>query len=63
MKIRVTLSTENNVPVSSLGDNPEEKVRAAWELICNMMNDLSDRDTMSLDKIEILGDFKEAEGD
>lgn len=32
MKVKVTILTQNNIPLSTLGDNPEEKVRIAWEL-------------------------------
>ena len=31
MKIRITLMTENDLPVSELGDNPVEKIKAAWD--------------------------------
>lgn len=32
MKVRVTLMTSNNVPVSALGDDPEEKAKQVWEI-------------------------------
>lgn len=38
MKVRVTLLTENNTPISVLGENPEEKLRKAWEAFAAMVN-------------------------
>ena len=38
MKVRVTLMTENNVPIEKLGPNPEAKIKEAWEFIMTVMN-------------------------
>lgn len=37
MKIRVTLMTENNVPVSELGEYPERKIRHAWDALIGIL--------------------------
>ena len=53
MKIRVTMLTENNEPIEKLGDNPELKVRLAWEMICDMISRGSG-DKATLEKVEIV---------
>lgn len=53
MKVRVTLMTENDKPVSALGKNPEEKLKRGWELVCAMLNTMSD-DGATLENIEIV---------
>lgn len=53
MKIKVTLLTENEKPVSVLGENPEEKARKAWELVCAMLN-MQGEDKIQLENVEIL---------
>ena len=55
MKIRVVLMTENNMPVSALGDNPEEIARRGWETFCALQN-MKSEDRVTLEKIEIIGD-------
>ena len=42
MKVRVTVMTENNVPVSELGENPERKIRKAWDAIIAFINLMSE---------------------
>lgn len=37
MKIRLTIMTENDKPVENLGDNPEEKIKKAWDILLSMM--------------------------
>ena len=55
MKVRVTLLTENDKPVSALGDNPEEKVKKAWESIIAMIMllDGKGRDKATVEKVEV----------
>ena len=56
MKIKLTLITENNVPVESLGEKPEEKVKQAWELALTMLAIMSDDDSKAqVESVEILG--------
>lgn len=45
--------TENDKPISNLGENPEEKVKRGWELICAMLNTAGD-DSVALEKVEIV---------
>lgn len=55
MKVRVVLLTENDVPVSKLGPNPEAKVRAAWEMLLNLSTLETDgRDRGVVESVEIL---------
>ena len=35
MKTRITIYAENDKPMELLGNNAEEKVRAAWEVLLN----------------------------
>lgn len=53
MKVRVTLMTENDKPVSALGDNPEKELRKGWELVCALLNMQSD-DKATLENAEIV---------
>lgn len=53
MKVRVTLMTENDKPVSDLGENPEEKIRKAWEFVCALLNMRGD-DRTTLERAEIV---------
>lgn len=36
MITRVTIIAKNDAPMSVLGDNPNEKVKAAWEVMLNL---------------------------
>ena len=38
MKVRVTLITENDKPVSMLGENPEVAIKRAWDLVLAMLS-------------------------
>lgn len=61
MKLRVTLMTENDLPVSVLGPNPEEKARKAWEIMCALLNEIggANNDHVTLESVEFL---EEGEG-
>ena len=60
MKIRVTLMTENDVPVSYLGPNREEKVRKAWNIMCALLNEMggANNDKVTLEGVEFLEDVE-----
>ena len=61
MKVRVTLMTENNSPVDSVGKTKEERnanAKAAWYLILAILRTLI-RDTddkIELESVEVLDD-------
>lgn len=38
MKVRVTMMTENNVPVSDLGPNPEATIKESWQLLLSLLS-------------------------
>ena len=55
--MRLTLLTENNVPVSKLGENPEKIIKGAWEIVLAMLINLSDPgkgEKVSVEKVEVL---------
>ena len=58
MKVRVTLITENDKPVSMLGENPEIAIKRAWDLVLAMLSleskDPSDR--AFVENVEIIGE-------
>lgn len=53
MRVRVTLMTENKVPVSAVGENPEQKARIAWEMICEMLTMMGE-DNIYVENVEIV---------
>ena len=53
MKVRVTVMTENNVSVSELGENPEQKIRKAWDAIIAFI-DLLNEDSIYVENIELV---------
>lgn len=58
MKTRITILAENGRPLSVLGDNPEIKVKMAWEIVLNSMKQLSEKsgndDSFVIEKVEVL---------
>jgi hypothetical protein len=52
MKTRITIVAENDTPMSVLGDNPNEKVRAVWEIILNLIA-LQSGETVNVEKVEV----------
>lgn len=50
MKCKVTFLAENNQPVSALGDNPEEKVKLAFQMFFDRLSLFS----LSEDKVAVL---------
>lgn len=53
MKVRVTLMTENDKPVEVLGEDAEEKVKKAWDMLVRLLNAVS-KDTAYVENVEIL---------
>lgn len=53
MKVRVTLMTENDKPVEVLGEDAEEKVKKAWDMLVGLLNRVS-KDTAYVESVEIL---------
>ena len=54
MKIRLTVITENDKPVSVLGENPEEKIKEAWNLVLTLIATLNPRDKAFVEKVEVI---------
>lgn len=55
MKIRLTIMTENDKPVEILGDNPEEKIKKAWDVLLTMMSLTSENnDTAYVESVEVM---------
>lgn len=53
MKVRLTVMTENDVPVSELGENPDQKIRKAWDAVIACYN-LITTDNIYVENIEIV---------
>lgn len=53
MKVRLTILTENDKPVSVLGENAEEKIKGGWELLLAMINSLGE-DKATIEKVEVV---------
>lgn len=60
MRVRVTVMTENNVPVSELGENPEQKIREVWDATIALI-DLMSEDSIYVEKIELVEAEQEGE--
>ena len=56
MKVRVTLITENDKPVSMLGENPEVAIKRAWDLVLAMLSSESKdpSDKAFVESVEII---------
>lgn len=55
MKIRLTIMTENDKPVENLGDNPEEKIRKAWDVLLSMIALMSDNNENAyVERVEVV---------
>lgn len=52
MVTRVTIIAENDAPMSNLGDNPNEKVKAAWEIMLNLIA-LQSGESVRVEKAEV----------
>lgn len=53
MRVRVTVMTENNVPVSELGENSEQKIRDVWDATIAFI-DLMSEDRIYVENIELV---------
>ena len=55
MKVRVTLMTENDIPASSLGNDPEGTARKAWEIFLKTVCAFSEHnDYAYVEKVEFI---------
>ena len=55
MKIRLTIMTENDKPVENLGDNPEEKIKKAWDVLLSMMALMSENNENAyVERVEVV---------
>lgn len=55
MKVRITLMTENNVPLEELGDNPEDKIKLAWEIYLQCVSaGAENEDKAYVESVEVL---------
>ena len=58
MKVRLTILTENDKPLEALkafGDDPEEKIKKAWEFAFLMITLSSGtKDKIEVEKVEIV---------
>lgn len=52
MITRVTIVAKNDVPISVLGDNPNEKVKMVWEVMLNLIA-LQSGETASVENVEV----------
>lgn len=53
MRVRITLMTENDKPISVLGENPEKELKKGWELFLALLNAQND-DRATLENVEIV---------
>lgn len=61
MKIRLTIMTENDKPVEILGDNPEEKIKKAWDMLLTMMSLMGENnDNAYVERVEVIKDENNA---
>ena len=55
MKIRLTIMTENDKPVENLGDNPEEKIKKAWDVLLLMIAMMSENNENAyVEQVEVV---------
>ena len=55
MKTRVVLYGENDVPLSTLGENPQEKAKKAWDAVIAVLS-LNTTDVMKVESVEVWDD-------
>lgn len=57
MKVKVTLITQNNSPLESLGEDPVATITRGWDLLCRMV-ELNSRngDKATVEAVEIMED-------
>lgn len=55
MRIRLTIITENNQPVEGLGNNPEKKIKDAWNAVLRLMGLVGENDDSAyVENVEIV---------
>lgn len=54
MKIRLTIITENDKSISVLGENPEVKIKQAWDLVLTLIATLNPGDKAFVEKVEVI---------
>ena len=55
MKIRLTIMTENDKSVENLGDNPEEKIKKAWDVLLTMITLMSENNENAyVERVEVV---------
>lgn len=55
MKTRIVLYGENDKPASILGDNPQEKVKKAWDTVIALLATTTD-DILRVESVEVWDD-------
>ena len=60
MKTRIVIYAENNIPISTLGDDPQEKVRAVWELLIAVIA-INAKEIIRLESVEAWDDEADVE--
>lgn len=55
MKTRIVLYGENDTPASILGDNPQEKVKKAWDAVIALLDTTTD-DILRVESVEVWDD-------
>ena len=61
MKTRVVLYGENDVPLSTLGENPQEKVKMAWDAVIAVLS-LNTTDGLKVESVEAWDDAPQTDG-
>lgn len=55
MKVRVTILTENKKPAALLGENPEAKIKNAWDMCVALLSTLfEDDETAIVERVELI---------
>lgn len=60
MKTRVVLYGENDVPLSTLGENPQEKVKMVWDAVIAVLS-LNTTDVLKVESVEVWDDTPQTE--
>lgn len=55
MKIKLTVITENKKPIELLGENPEQTIKATWNIVLKYLSSLSENeDSAYVENVEIM---------
>lgn len=52
MKSRVVLYGENDVPLSTLGENPQEKAKTVWDAVVALLS-LNTNEVIRVESVEV----------